>query len=536
MRVRGAVLAALCLGLITGGPLAAGNQKPIDARTYARGIEALRAGRRGEAARLLRQVFTDYPRSPYAPRAILKVGEMLYPVATWDQVGSAPPGSIAPAVELFTRLSEKYRSTPQAARALVKLGFLGLEPGNPAADLAGACARFSTAARVYPDSRALDDAYFGSGMCETVRDRPARAAEAFSRLLQEIPASPLAEKTLYRLGVALSHLDDPAEAMLTLQEVRNRYPGSRTAAMALARITLLHRMRLQPSRDPGAATGTTRARSGTGGSSKRAGMYELDTEYGPSGTGRAGRSDVVRGLSDIDIDPQGLAVVASSKTPGVFRLDRRGRVRERIDHPDPDYVAAAEGLSVFISGGEQIAVNTRNWSGRGLRGVDGRPPAEWGPIAVDPAGRIHLLDRRANILLVYDRNRRLIGSARPASRKEGRFVDVAPGKDGGVFVLDGRARVVVEVRQGKEVGRIDLSRLNLQSPKSLAVDALGDLYVLDGKTGWVSVADPTGRPITVIRPDKKVTSFLREASSVAVDPMGRVYLAGRKTGVVVRYQ
>jgi len=99
---------------------------------------------------------------------------------------------------------------------------------------------------VYPDSDAADDAYFGSGMCETLRARPALAADFFERLMDESPASPLAAEALYRFGVALSHLDDPNEAMLALERVRTRYAESRFAPKALDRITLLHRLRLQP--------------------------------------------------------------------------------------------------------------------------------------------------------------------------------------------------------------------------------------------------------------------------------------------------
>src|SRR2546428_12547150 len=83
-------------------------------------------------------------------------------------------------------------------------------------------------------------------MCETLRARPAMAADFFSRLMDESPASPLAAEALYRYGVALSHLEDPAEAMLALERVRTRFADSRFAPKALDRITLLHRLRPRP--------------------------------------------------------------------------------------------------------------------------------------------------------------------------------------------------------------------------------------------------------------------------------------------------
>ncbi|MBI4169076.1 MAG: tetratricopeptide repeat protein [Acidobacteria bacterium] len=515
------------------------DERPLDARTYAQGIEAIRQGKRDEASRILKRMYHVFPDSPYAPQAVFKVAEMIYPVGALDQVGSASPAAIKEAADLLAMLSQRYRSSREAPRALVKLGYLALEPANPAGGLDEACARFASAAQVYPDSDAADDAYFGSGMCESLRARPARAADFYARLLDENPTSPLAAEALYRFGLALSHLGDPAEAMLALQQVRARHPDSRFAPRALDRITLLHRLRLAPSL----------ASPSPPGSQGAAPLYRVDEDYGavPRGRAPAARARTARaegggadqapgfsGATDIVIDAQGLAVLASPRSPAVVRLDARGRVQERIAHPGPEYVAAGEGLAVYISGRGQIALNARNWSGADLRGADGRPPREFGPIAVDAAGRVHLLDTRDNALLVFDRSRRLIRALRPGTR-EGRFVDLASSEDGGVYVLEGRTQVVLELHQGRETRRVSLAGLGLAEPIALAVDGLGDLFLLDGKTGWVHVADPAGRRITLIRTPKEVLSRLGDVSSIAVDAVGRVYLCGRKGSRVVRF-
>jgi TolA-binding protein len=504
------------------------DERPLDARTYFRGLELLRQAKRDEAIKTLRKVFTDFPDSPHAPAALLKVSDLVYPAASWEQIGSAGPEAIREAGELLTSLTQRYRSSREAPRALVKLGYLALEPSNPAFDLDQACGRFAAATQVYPDSDAADDAHFGSGMCESLRARPEKAADFFSRLLDENPASPLAAEALYRLGVALSRLGDPGEAMLTLQQVRARYPESRHAARALERITLLHRLRLQPAATP--AKGPKPVLPGGD-------LYAYDDAYGGPAPARGGDATlVVRGANDIAIDPQGLAVLASPKAPGVFRLDLKGRVQERIAHPGPEYVAVGEGLAVYISGKEQIAVNNRNWSGPGLRGIDGRPPREYGPVAVDPSGRVYLLDPRDNVLLIFDRARRLVGNVRPPNREVGRFVDVAMGEDDGVYVLDGKGKMVVELHQGRQTRRIDLGPLGLQEPAAIAVDGLGDLFVLDGKVGWVTVTDPAGKRIAVVRAPKQVEGRLGDPAAVAVDAIGRIYLCGRRSGQVVRFR
>ena len=504
------------------------DERPLDTRTYFRGLDLLRQGKRDEAIKTLRKLVTDFPDSPHAPAAQFKVAELIYPASTWDQIGSASPEAIREAGDLLAALTQKYRSSREAPRALVKLGYLALEPSNPAFDLDQACGRFGTATQVYPESDAADDAHFGSGMCESLRARPEKAADSFSRLLDENPGSPLAAEALYRLGIALSRLGDPGEAMLTLQQVRGRYPDSRQAARALERITLLHRLRLQPITAP--AKGPKPVLPGGD-------LYAYDDAYGAAAPAKGGDATlVVRGANDIAIDPQGLAVLASPRAPGVFRLDLKGRVQERIAHPGPEYVAVGEGLAVYISGKEQIAVNNRNWSGPGLRGIEGRAPREYGPVAVDPAGRVYLLDPRDNVLLIFDRGRRLVGNVRPPNRELGRFVDVAMGEDGGVYVLDGKGKMVLELHQGRQTRRVDLTPLGLQEPSAIAVDGLGDLFVLDGKVGWVTVTDPDGKRIAVVRPPKQVESRLGDPAAVAVDAIGRIYLCGRRSGQVVRFR
>ncbi len=548
---RASVLAPALAVLLcsTGSPAPATAQpdddRPLDARTFAQGIDAVKQGKRDEGIRILKKLSQDFPDSPFAPQALLKAADLIYPVVTWDQVGSASSQAIKEASDLLLALSQKYRSSKEAPKALVKLGYLFLEPANPKADLDEACGRFATSAQVYPDSDAADDAYFGSGMCETLRARPALAADFFARLMDESPASPLAAEALYRYGVALSHLDDPTEAMLALERVRTRYADSRFAPRALDRITLLHRLRLQPALlragaapKQGGPPPAQRIGSAPPAPGPEPDLYRLDVSYGApaAARGEAGKSeDTFRGASDIAIDAQGLLVLASPKTPGVFRLDPKGRIQERIPHPSPEYVAVGDGLAVYISGGGQIALNAKNWSGPDLKSYDGRPPREFGPLATDLSGRVYLLDPRDNVLLIYDRSRRLAGNIRP-DVKDGRFIDLAKNEDGGVFVLEARFRFALELTQGKTTRKVNLSGLGATEPVALAAVGLGDLYLLDGRSGFVYVASPAGERITVIRPPKEALSRLGDPSSVAVDAIGRVYVSGRKSPTVLRFQ
>jgi TolA-binding protein len=531
-----ALLAILGVGLGGAPPLIAERRaevpegdRPVDAQTYVDAMQAIRDGERRQAGQLLQRVLKKFPNSPYAPKAGLQLAALYYPVSKWEQIGSASPEAIESAQKILKLVAKKYGASLETAAALVRLGYLSMEPGNPHADLTRACARFAEAVRLYPDSRSADDAYFASGMCEILRHRPAHAAALFGQLLSEHPGSRLAPEAHYRYGLALSHLDEPDEAILALQEVRTRFPESHFAADALARITLMHRLRLP-------RHGVARVADGSASRGAAAGQpYRVDSGYGAI-TGGQPEEPPFRDISDLAIDPQGLVLVASPKSEGVFRLDTRGGVQERINHPGPDFVTPGIGLAVYISGSNQIAVNFRNWSGAELQGAGGRPPRDFGPIAIDSSGRVHLLDRRQRVVHVFDRQRRLVGTIKPASGKDGRFIDLAAGGDGGVYALDGRARTVTEIREAEAVRTIDLGALGIEEPQALAVDGLGDLFVLDKESGVVSVADPEGRRLTEIRPGRDLQSQIGDAVALAVDASGRVYLAGRKDGRIVRFQ
>ena len=87
------------------------DDRPLDARTFAQGIDAVKQGKRDEGIRILRKLSQDFPDSPFAPQALLKTADLIYPVAAWDQVGSASPQAIKEATDLLLPLAQKYRSS-----------------------------------------------------------------------------------------------------------------------------------------------------------------------------------------------------------------------------------------------------------------------------------------------------------------------------------------------------------------------------------------------------------------------------------------
>ena len=151
-----------------------------------------------------------------------------------------------------------------------------------------------------------------------------------------------------------------------------------------------------------------------------------------------------------------------------------------------------------------------------------------------PFGRWIVLSRRMDVVLRYDRNRRLLDYS-PSTLE--RPVDLAPGPGGTVHVLDAGSRSsppsVLIFRDDWELAGTVTGAW--RSPQALAVDAFGNSYVLDQAERRVLVYDREGVQLAVIGPVLPGGGVeLRNPMDIAVDGMGRLFIAeGRMETVLV---
>ncbi len=176
--------------------------------------------------------------------------------------------------------------------------------------------------------------------------------------------------------------------------------------------------------------------------------------------------------------------------------------------------------------GQAAAVNFERPSGGRLDQIVG--------VHRGPFGRWIVLSRRADVVLRYDRNRRLLDYS--SSRIE-RPVDLAPGPGGTIHVLDAGARStppsVLIFRENWELAGTVTGAW--QRPEALAVDAFGNSYVLDRAARRVQVVDREGAELAAIGPILPGGGVeLRNPMDIAVDGMGRVFIGeGRMETVLV---
>lgn len=149
----------------------------------------------------------------------------------------------------------------------------------------------------------------------------------------------------------------------------------------------------------------------------------------------------------------------------------------------------------------------------------------------DRFGGWYLLDTNRRALVRFSRDRTFRAA-----------VAAPPNADPIDAVADERGRCYLLEPREKSVWRYDavdrpptrLVRAEWRRPEAMAIDALGQLYVLDRDARTIEIYDPAGKRLHVVGPTLPGGVELREPRDIAVDGAGRLYIADRELpGIVV---
>ena len=149
-----------------------------------------------------------------------------------------------------------------------------------------------------------------------------------------------------------------------------------------------------------------------------------------------------------------------------------------------------------------------------------------------PYGNWTVLSRQVDVVLRYDPQGSLLdfGQARLAQP-----VDMAPGPNGRTYVLDAgkgdaRAALLTLAPDGELENTFSA---DWRRPLALDVDSFGNAYVLEGRAKQVLVYDPDGNLMATLGPVLPGGIELRAPNDVAVDGMGRIFIAAGRLETVV---
>lgn len=368
---------------------------------------------------------------------------------------------------------------------------------------------------IFPPSDALAEAQYRTGEVYRIQRDPETALRYFRDVTLRYPRTIWAARSL--IGAASCHVQqgDAASAMEALQRVRRDFrdlaAARPEAAVALERNTILHRLHMRGELQPVqllTVVGKTKFRDGAG-LTYDAGQLVLGTREGLF----AFSTDKFEQLRSSPAGSREIPAFAVGLAPGrVPALAREYLImREGIEAPFVPEVPR-EGKTERL----EILSFVSTWKG------------EW---------------------LIADRRTRAIHRFTPAGSHASVFASnlealrmVQNDRDD-LAVLDGRTRSVsIFGRDGKPAGAIPRrpagqpARYELDSPVDLAIDVLGNLYVLDGDRGVIHAFDSAGNFRTTLQLPAKGPSAVRKPASLAIDDAGRLYVFDRDLQQILVYQ
>jgi TolA-binding protein len=489
-----------------------GQEKGIAQALYENALQLLRTGKTEEALKRFEEIYSNYGASERAPDALFQAATYYYPYTELEDLGQAPRDAIQKTIPLLQKIRSGYGSSSRAPEAIYLLGLLALEPDNPAGNPNEAYAAFTSVADVYPESPRVGHALYGAAVSQMRAEAYESALEDFSRLLEQVPDFPGAPEARLAFADCLFRAGDFQRSMEELQEVRALYPSKPEAREAVERLTLMHRLRLEPL-------------------AGRNVVYAVDPEFN-------GKMQVlgVKSLVSMASDPEGELLIGDGRGGSIVKVDASGRTIARIVLENVSAVAMDRGGTPVAAGGGVLVYGKQQRLLNRPEASSTRPIKDVVSLAADRGGRTLAADGKSGEVLLFGRG----GEFKTALHKttSGKLAEVRVGLDDQVYVLDSKDKTISLYSEGKVVSRLRLDEppASIAAPLDFAVDDLGDLYVVDGAAARIVVLDPTGKRILSTILAEKGKGVLTEPQRVEVDRQGRVYVYDRRSDAIVRFR
>lgn len=470
-------------------------------RQYASGLEFLRAGKSAEALKDFQTVVESYPASSVADDALLAI-------ARYQLEATRDPAAAQITAESVLK---KFPASDSVAMAYVIAGQALVEQGLTQPNVDAALASFERVPRLFPGTPAVAPAVFAAG--ETLRrlNRCDEALRHLSRIALEYPRSAWAARSKLAGAMCLVARNRVPDAITALYAVTALFPDSDSARTARDRGTILYRLHVRPPREP-AFVASDRS-IGSGARVRDVAALTIGPDATLFVAGRTGvlayRPDTPRALMAGDM--RGLA------------LDRRSRI-----------VAAQRALLVQQAAGSTTSATPLLLTLTVPRS-DGpaRTLTDLSAVAVLSTGERLVADREGRTVYKFTETGKFVAPF--AAVRAGR---IAISPTDAVAVLDRDTKTIsLFDGKGRAAGKIAArgTGYELTAPADLAFDAFGHLYVLD-RTGVVVFAPEGQTPLVTFADPPRADGGLRNATALAIDPAGRLYIYDAGAERIVVYE
>jgi TolA-binding protein len=499
--LRAATVAA-ALGATLGAQAPAPSTSPRDEefarRQYESGLSFLQSTRYTEAVKDFLAVADSFPRSAVADDALLQIALYQLDVAH----------DVAATQTTIDRLLKDYPDADAAPMAYVVAGRLAITKGRATSNVDVALASFERVPRLFPGADAVPAAGFYAGQTLRTVRRMDDALDKFGRVAMDYPGTVWAARATVAAAAFLVQSGRGVRAIEGLQRVREQFPGSPEAALALAYNSIIYRLYIRAPAQPAYAF------SRYVGSEAAKFKDVVGVRTNDAGQVLLGHK---QGVSIFDAKAT-LVRTVTSVEPSAFFLDDRGRV------------VVARRDTLIEDGGQTVSIAVPATSAGGKpRVVEEIPSA-----AARSDGERLVIDRKGKVVIRLS----------AAGKFGGTFATVNAERlalnwleDVAMIDRDAKGIVIVD-RDGKPLARIPAKGpgYELDNPVDLAFDPLGHLYVLDRGKASILVFSPKNRLIATISVPEKEPGAFQKAQALAVDAAGRLYVFDERSQRLQVYQ
>ncbi len=411
----------------------------------------------------------------------------------------------AKAREAFDRVAKSYPQSDGAPGAYYYLGLLTMNRALAPAEIDDALAQFGRVQRLYPRSDWVPRALYASGLAQRKAGRYAEAVEAERRVSLEHPTSDVAAAAQFQIGHCLALQGEFRQAMEGFQHVRNRFPESSWAGLALLRTTALYRL--------------------FGGDKP---VFGLDVAYAPAS------GDLLKDVGAILMTPERTLWIASDKVKSAVPIGLDGTRGASLSGEDLRTLTLSPRNEVVLAARSAVRVGARDIKSFAAPG--------------DKPGELEVLDRiqaaavtQAGSILIADGKHKRVLRYDTAFEWKGAFLDARPREirrilqdgEGGIALLDTDEKSVRVYDEAGKLLRSIVARgagYELKKPLDVAIDPFRNTYVADAD-GGVYVFNPAGALLLTLS-----TPELRRPSALTLDGDGAVIAYDEKAERIVRFK
>lgn len=365
---------------------------------------------------------------------------------------------------------------------------------------------------IYPDNPWIPAALYSTGLALERQGKFQEAVDAYYQVIVDHPRSDWSAGALLGVGRASVRQNQEIEAMAQFQEVRNVYPDSAEADVALDWLTLLFRFYGAP-------------------------LLGHSVSFRRDNSFTIAMSDELKDVKALRISDTGIHVLERGRKR-VVTFDRAGQMAGTRPAAD-GYGLAVDPRGQVVIANEKGLILDGVPTSFTVQGKDGPETLEKIRWAVrDRLGEVYIYDDKQKRILRFDENGQELGpfpDARPR-----KVLKMEVDQRGNIVLLDEDDReVMVYTPEGRALARIPTKRggqLNFKKASDIALDPAGYLYILDEDEVQVAVFDASYKYLTTLTSQSLGSGALQEPRTLDVDASGDLYVYDDKAKAIIRLQ